>query len=165
MLTIIAAVGENLELGKKGGLCFRLPADLKLFKQLTTGHKVFMGLKTFQSLPKRLKDREYYVLTHDESMLPDWVHPVTNLPEFIREWINQKEEMFVIGGGLVYHQCLPYCQYMIITEINANDDEADTFFPTIDPEEWRAEKLLAWGAENGLEYQQIQYRRKQQLRD
>lgn len=165
MLTIIAAIGENNELGKKGGLCFRLPADLKLFKEATMGKKIFMGLNTFKSLPKRLEGREYYVLTHDKLSVPKWVHPVDHLEQFIREWMNCEEEMMVIGGGSVYQQCLPYCQYMLLTEIRANDNDADTFFPTISPEEWQAEKLLTCGVENGLEYKQVQYRRKHYLRD
>ena len=159
MLTIIAAVGANRELGKNGDLCFRLPADLKLFKKTTMSHKILMGRNTYESLPRRLEGRDYYVATRDPEGLAYWCHQVDCLEEFIRDWMYSDEEVFVIGGGSIYRQCLPYCQKLILTEVDAFDGDAETFFPIILPDEWTA-KTLEHGVSNGYHFEQVEYTRK-----
>lgn len=158
MLTIIAAIGKHNEIGKNGDLCFRLSSDLKLFKEATMGKKIFMGYNTFKSLPKRLEGREYYVLTHDKWNVPRWAHPVVHFDQFIEEWKDCEEEMMVIGGGSVYEQCFPHCSRMLLTEILAEDPDADTFFPSIHLDGWKQEVLTS-GEEKGIEFIQKEYLR------
>lgn len=133
MISMIAAVGKNGELGKKGGLCFRIKEDMKFFKTQTTGHAVLMGLTTWKSLPGKLKDREHFVLTFDPNEdLPDGVTAVTDLPKFLKRWQGSSDKLFVIGGGSVYKQCLPFADELILTEVEAEDKDADVFFPKFD---------------------------------
>lgn len=157
--SLIAAVGKNNELGKKGGLCFRIPGDLKFFKNITMGHPVFMGLNTWKSLPKKLPGREHYVLTFDAKDLPEGVHPVTDLEKFITENLNTEQKIFVIGGGSVYKQMLPYCKELYLTEIQGEDMEADTFFPEFDKNNWDSQ-IIGKGQDNGLDYNHVLYTRK-----
>ena len=103
MFSMIAAIGKNRELGKNGGLIWQLPSDLKFFKEQTTGKKVFMGKRTFESLPRKLPNREHFVLT-DEEIDNDGINLVWNLEEFVNKHLNTDEEIFVIGGGMVYKQ-------------------------------------------------------------
>ena len=147
--SLIAAVGENNELGKKGGLVFKIPGDLKFFKATTIGHPVFMGLNTWRSLPGKLPGRDHYVLTYNPKDVPEGITPVTDLKAFIKEHQDSDEEMFVIGGGMVYKQMLPYCQKLYLTEVHASDSEADTFFPDFDKSKYTRE-ILANGEDNGI---------------
>ena len=100
MISIIACVGKNLELGKDGGLCFRIPEDMRYFKEVTMGHKVVMGRKTWESLPGKLPGRENIVVSHGEVIGADEV--VNDFLEFLEENAGSAEEIFVIGGGLIY---------------------------------------------------------------
>ena len=157
--SLIAAVGQNNELGKKGGLVFKIPGDLKFFKETTVGHPVFMGLNTWRSLPGKLPKREHYVLTMDVADVPDDLHAVTDLDAFIAEHKDEAEEYFVIGGGMVYKQMLPHCSKLYLTEVNASDDEADTFFPEFDKSNY-VETVLGHGEDDGITYDHVLYERK-----
>jgi dihydrofolate reductase len=157
--SLIAAVGQNNELGKKGGLVFKIPGDLKFFKETTIGHPVFMGLNTWRSLPGKLPKREHYVLTLDANEVPEGLHAVTDLDAFIAEHKNESEEYFVIGGGMVYKQMLPHCSKLYLTEVNASDDEADTFFPEFDKSNY-VETVLGHGEDNGITYDHVLYEKK-----
>ena len=157
--SLIAAVGQNNELGKKGGLVFKIPGDLKFFKETTLGHPVFMGLNTWRSLPGKLPKREHYVLTMDTKDVPEDLHAVTNLDAFIAEHKDEAEEYFVIGGGMVYKQMLPHCSKLYLTEVNASDDEADTFFPEFDKSKY-VETVLGHGEDDGITYDHVLYERK-----
>src|SRR5574344_1446898 len=159
--SLIAAVGKNRELGKKGGLCFRIPGDLKFFKETTMGHPVFMGKTTFYSLPKMLPGREHYVLSLEKIENPA-VHQVSNLDKFVDEHKNDDVEYFVIGGGSVYKQMLPYCQKLYLTEVNATDAEADTFFPEFDKNSYNREYLYS-NHDGQLSYDHILYTKKGSL--
>lgn len=150
--SLIAAIGKNRELGKKGGLVFHIPGDLKFFKQTTIGHPVFMGLNTWRSLPGKLPGRKHYVLTPDANDIKDDdVTPITNLDAFIKDHENTDEEIFVIGGGMVYKQMLPHCDKLYLTEVYASDAEADTFFPEFDQSDYSSH-ILGHGEDNGLLY-------------
>ena len=157
--SLIAAVGQNNELGKKGGLVFKIPGDLKFFKETTIGHPVFMGLNTWRSLPGKLPKRKHYVLTLDANEVPEGLHAVTDLDAFIAEHKNESEEYFVIGGGMVYKQMLPHCSKLYLTEVNASDDEADTFFPEFDKSNY-VETVLGHGEDNGITYDHVLYEKK-----
>lgn len=159
MFTIIAAVGRNLELGKNGGLIWSLPNDLKFFKEKTTGKKVFMGLNTFRSLPKKLPNREHYVLTDVKFESDDDINQVFNLEEFIKQNKDTKEEIFVIGGGMVYRQMLPYSKKMYLTEIDAICNDAQVYFPKFDKTEFERNELYK-NSDNGINYTHVEYIRK-----
>ena len=157
--SLIAAVGENNELGKKGGLVFKIPGDLKFFKATTIGHPVFMGLNTWRSLPGKLPGRDHYVLTYNPEDVPEGITPITDLEAFIKEHQDSDEEMFVIGGGMVYKQMLPYCQKLYLTEVHASDNKADTFFPDFDKSQYTRE-VLAKGEDNDIKYDHVLYTKK-----
>ena len=131
MFSIIACIGKNRELGLKGGLVFHIKEDMKFFKETTMGHPVIMGDRTFTSLPHALPGRTNYVLTHHPENLPAEAVPVTDLEEFIAKNLNSNVEIFVIGGGFVYNEFLPYAKNLYLTEVDA-EHEADTFFPEFD---------------------------------
>jgi dihydrofolate reductase len=155
--SLIAAIGQNNELGKKGGLVFKIPGDLKFFKKVTTGDPVFMGLNTWRSLPGKLPNREHFVLTPDVAEIAnDGVNPVTNLDDFIATYQDSDEEVFVIGGGMVYKQMLPYCNKLYLTEVHASDSDADTFFPEFNHSLYKRE-VLAHGEDNNISYDHVLY--------
>ena len=158
MFSMIAAIGKNRELGKNGGLIWQLPSDLKFFKEQTTGKKVFMGKRTFESLPRKLPNREHFVLT-DEEIDNDGINLVWNLEEFVNKHLNTDEEIFVIGGGMVYKQMLPYSKRLILTEVNAECLDADTYFPEFNKQDFER-KVLGEGSDNGISFEHIEYVRK-----
>ena len=154
MISMIAAVGRGNELGFKGDLVWRLPEDLKRFKEVTTGHTVLMGYKTFVSLPKLLPGRKHIVLTNNVddvaieaekkgcATLPrPEVVGVTELFEFIDKYKGTDEELFIIGGGSVYKQVLPYADKLYLTEIAADFPEADVYFPEFDKSDFKKEVI------------------------
>ncbi len=156
--SIIAAVGKNRELGKRGGLCFNIPGDLKFFKETTMGYPIFMGFNTWKSLPRKLPGRTHYILTHRPEDLPNDpdIHAVTDLEDFIKS--PPAGEIFVIGGGRVYAEMLPYADKLYLTEVDAADAEADTFFPEFDKSEYE-KTLIKEGADNDLAYHHVLYKK------
>ncbi|HOB08935.1 MAG: dihydrofolate reductase [Limnochordia bacterium] len=137
MLAIIAAVGRNRELGKDNRMPWHLPNDLRRFRQITSGHTVIMGRKTFASLPKLLPKRRHIILTRDEGYRVDQpgVEIAHSIPELF-SLLDPHETNFVIGGGEIYRQLLPYCDMLYLTVIDG-DFEADTYFPDFDRAEWQ----------------------------
>jgi len=136
-ISIIAAIGIRNEIGKNNDLLCRLPADLKRFKELTTGHTVVMGRKTFESLSKgALPHRKNIVLTRNKNLLFDNCLTYSSLPEIIDNE-NDGEKIFVIGGGEIYRQALPLANLLYLTKIHATFEDADTFFPEINYSEWK----------------------------
>lgn len=149
MFTIIAAVGKNWELGKKGGLVFRIKEDMKFFKETTSHHKVVMGRKTWESLPSKLPNRINIVLTTHDIDGPDEV--VHDVFEFIADNKDTDEEIFVIGGGAVYMEFLPYASKIYLTEVDAEDKNVDTYFPEFDKSKY-SRKVIKEGKENDLAF-------------
>lgn len=162
MLSIIAAISENNVIGKDNKLLWHLPEDMKRFKTLTTGHTIIMGRKTFESLGRILPDRKHIVLTRDMSynIDSDWVKVIHNIDE-LEEYINDKEENFVIGGALIYNQLMSKAQKMYITKIHKSY-EGDSYFPKISEEEWKIveEKQGIKDEKNNLDYEFVTYVRK-----
>ena len=135
-ISIIVAVGERNEIGRNNGLLCHLPADLKHFKELTSGHTVVMGRKTFEALPKgALPNRKNIVLTRNKVLSFDNCLIYSSLSEVID---NEKDndEVFIIGGGELYRQSLLLATKLYLTKIHAEFENADTFFPEIDYSEW-----------------------------
>jgi len=126
MVSIIAALGKNRVLGKDNELLWRIPDDLKRFKELTTGHPIIMGSKTYESIGKPLPNRTNIVLTKDS----DYEAPGTIVVHSLEEAFEkaENEEIFVIGGGQIYALALPYADKLYLTLID-DKKEGDTFFP------------------------------------
>ena len=133
MISIIAAIGKNNELGKKNKLLWSLPADMKHFKEITSGHAVIMGRKTFESIGRALPNRKNIVVTRDLKYKKDGVEIVHSLEEALGLFKDKDEEVFIIGGAEVYKQAMSFADKLYITHIEAEDKDADTFFPEIIP--------------------------------
>ena len=133
---MIAAAGVGNELGKDNKLLWHLPDDFKRFRQLTTGHAIIMGRKTFESFPKPLPKRKHIIITRDTAYSvkhPDCL--VVNSMEAALDVVGNAETVFIIGGGEIYRQALPYCDTLELTRVSGSF-EADTYFPDIDPHAW-----------------------------
>ena len=134
-ISIIVALAENYAIGYKNDLLFHLPEDLKRFKKLTTGHTIIMGKRTFESLPNRpLPNRRSLVITD----IPGELIPGCEMAYSIQDALakaDPENENFIIGGGSIYRQFLPYSDKLYITWVHKSF-EADTFFPEINQNEW-----------------------------
>lgn len=136
MLHIIAAVAANGAIGYQNHLLYRLPADLRRFKALTTGHTVIMGRRTFESLPKgALPNRRNIVLSRTQTAFPG-TETFPSLSAAL-EACAPEEEVFVIGGASVYAEALPLADRLLLTHVEDVPDQADVFFPEINPADWR----------------------------
>lgn len=135
-ISIIAAIAENNAIGKKQQLLCHLPLDLKRFKELTMGSAIVMGRKTFESLPNgALPKRKNIVLTS----IPEEGYHDCFICESLEDAINlceKEDEIFIIGGAIVYKQAMPLADKMYLTRIHHAFEEADTFFPEINFDEW-----------------------------
>lgn len=135
MLTIIAAIGKNNALGKDNQLLWHLPLDFARFKALTTGHCIIMGRKTFDSLPKRLPQRQHLIVTRQKDFVAEGCYVFSSIEKAIEEALKQDPNPYIIGGGEIYKQSLLYADKIELTRVEAQC-EADTFFPEIDETIW-----------------------------
>ena len=135
-ITLIVAAGENDAIGKDNQLIWHLSDDLKRFKELTNGHHIIMGRKTFESFPKPLPNRTHIVISRqDNYQVPSGVILVNNLEDAF-DAAKADKQPFVIGGGEIYKQAMPYADKIELTRVH-EDFEADTFFPKIDTTIWK----------------------------
>ncbi len=155
MISIIAAIGKNRELGLKNGLVFNIKEDMKFFKETTTGHPVVMGQTTFESIGRPLPHRKNYVASRSPQNLPESVEVVPDLIAFLEEHQNDAEELFVIGGGTIYRLALPYAKTLYLTEIDAAT-EADVFFPEFEKSKYSRE-VIKKGKDDDLTYSFVKY--------
>ena len=142
MITLIAAAGQNNELGKDNDLIWHLPDDFKRFKVLTTGHYIIMGRKTFESFPKPLPNRTHIIITRDKTYLPKGtpnqekkIIVVHSLDQALLKSATQ-ETIFIIGGGEIYNLSMDVADRIELTRVHGTF-EADTFFPEIDTSRWQ----------------------------
>ncbi|HNX12753.1 MAG TPA: dihydrofolate reductase [Paludibacteraceae bacterium] len=134
-VSIIAAVADNLAIGKDNKLPWHLPADLKHFKELTTGHAVVMGKRTFESLPNGpLPNRKNIVLTSIPEGNFDKYYEATSIKDAI-ELCENEDQVFIIGGSSIFAQSIKTVDTMYITWVHGKF-EADTFFPKFNLREW-----------------------------
>ena len=127
MISIIVAIGKNNEIGKKNGLLWRSPADMKHFRKITMLHPVIMGRKTFESIGKPLLNRKNIVITRDANYKKEGVEIVHSLSGALDLFPDKNEEIFVIGGEEIYKQVLPITDKLYITYVNGEFPEADAF--------------------------------------
>ena len=140
MISLIAAIGKNNELGKKNTLLWDLPADMKHFRETTRGHTVIMGQKTFESIGRPLPNRRNIVVTRDDNFKIEGIEISMSLEDTLASFANSTEEVFVIGGGQIYKQSIEKADRLYITHVDMEDKEADTFFPEIIPIVWNEVK-------------------------
>ena len=162
MLSIIVAIANQNVIGKDNKLIWHLPEDLKHFKEITTGHKIIMGRKTFESLGRILPNRKHVILCNDMEMdvQNENVEILDDISK-LDKYINSEEECFVIGGATIYKLLMPYANKMYITRINQSF-EGDVYFPEIKEEEWKEvskEKGIK-NEENPFDYEYVTYVRK-----
>ncbi len=134
MLSIIVAMSENRVIGRENQLPWHLPADLKHFKRLTTGHAIIMGRKTFESIGRPLPHRRSIIITRDRQYRAEGAEVVHSLEEAI-ELCRDDEEAFIIGGAEIFRLALPRIDRVYLTLIHATV-EGDTFFPDLDQQQW-----------------------------
>lgn len=158
-LSIVACVGENLELGINNDLVFHIKEDMKYFKELTLNHIVVMGRRTFESLPGILKDRKNVVITRSNNInFPSEVEVFKSIEEFMEHYKNYKDEIFIIGGASIYRQFLEYCDKIYLTEVHEARN-ADVYFPEFDKNLYEKEVVKS-GESKTLKYDFTVYRRK-----
>ena len=132
----IVAIDENGAIGRQGDLLCHLPADMKHFKEVTMGHSIIMGRKTFESFPRRpLPGRQNIVITRNVG----WQYPGVTTVHSLEDAIAAAETdtVFIIGGAQVYEQALPLVDVLHLTLIHARWASADVFFPALNMDEWQ----------------------------
>ena len=173
MICAICSADENWGIGSKGDLLVHIPEDMKFFKEMTTDNLVIMGRKTYDSLPnKPLPNRFNYVIT--SNMGDDNIMEVKNdgtafvTMNYVKNNLSDVDprifpcDIYIIGGGTIYKELLPYCEYIYVTKVLYAYDDADTFFPNIDDmEEWQLMNTSVIKEYNGTKYQFCIYKRKE----
>ena len=133
MISAIVAVDNNWGIGFNGDLLEHIPEDLKMFKQLTTGHTVIMGRKTWNSLPKApLPNRTNIVISSAAPLIMSDTVLRLQMQNVLRYLKYTKDDVFIIGGGQIYKELLPFCDRIYVTKIFKDHDNVDTYFPNLD---------------------------------
>jgi len=135
MITMIAAAAENNALGKDNELVWHLPDDFKRFKQLTTGHHIIMGRKTWESFPKPLPNRTHIIITRNKDYKAEGGIVVHSMEDALR-YAADDPSPFIIGGGEIYTMGLPFATHQELTRVH-DTFEADAFYPKFDSEQWQ----------------------------
>lgn len=154
---VVAAVAANGVIGAGGKLPWHLPEDLKHFKQLTLGHPVIMGRKTWESLKGPLPHRENIVVTRNRDYLAPGAAVATSLEGALALCAGEPVA-FVIGGTSLFRESLPIAAGLVLTEI-ARDYEGDTRFPAWDRSQWREAQREAHTAADGTRFDFVLYER------
>ena len=132
-IIVIAAVGLNNEIGKDNELLWRLPNDMKFFMETTKGHPVIMGRKTYESIPKKIRplsERTNIVISSTKDFSGEGAIMTSNFFHALGKVEAQyKDKVFIIGGATIYERAMKYADELIITEVDAKFEDADTFFP------------------------------------
>lgn len=137
IVSAIFAVSENNVIGKGNDLPWRMPADLKHFKNTTMGHPVIMGRKSFDSIGRPLPGRHNIVVTRDRNFRAEGVSVVHSLREAVEiAGADRPEEVFIIGGAQIYKKAFPYCDRLYMTRIHT-ETEGDVFLPEVDFSAWK----------------------------
>lgn len=158
MISMIAAIGKNRELGLDNHLIFNIKEDMQFFRSTTTGHAVIMGQATFDSIGRPLPHRKNYVASFTPKNLPESVEVVPDLITFLEKHQSDPEELFVIGGATIYKLALPYAKTLYLTEIDATH-KADAFFPEFDKSKY-VRTVIKKGSENDLTFSFVKYQLK-----
>lgn len=157
-ITLIAAVGKNLELGRDNTLIWSIPEDLKFFRDNTIGKTIVMGMNTLKSLPKLLPNRKHVVLTRRNVELDPSIVVVHSIDELLSYIDSLDEEVMIIGGAQIYSQMIGYANKMLLTEIDDSCD-ADVYFPSFSLDDWNREVIGEHQYED-INYSHVVYTRK-----
>ena len=157
-LSIIAAIGKNNELGKDNDLIWRFKDDMKFFKETTMGHKMIMGRKTVESLPKVLPGRHHIVLTRSFFSTSGNVEIYHSPLDFLEVYKYRNEEIFNIGESSIYKEFIDYADKLYLTEID-DSKEADVYFPEFDKNLFDRE-VLCEHEEDGIGFKHVLYKRR-----
>lgn len=161
MISIIAAIGENNELGKNNGLIWNIPKDLKFFREKTSGSPIVMGRNTFNSLPKILPGRLHIVLSDNDDFNKEVndnvivVHDKDKLFELCNN-MGADKEVFVVGGASIYRMFIDIADKLYITHIEESDSSADVYFPEIESKKW-SRRVLANDEDNNIKFSHVEY--------
>ncbi|CCZ80577.1 dihydrofolate reductase [Odoribacter laneus] len=134
ILSLIVAAAENNVIGKDNGLIWHLPADLKHFKTLTTGHPIVMGRRTFQSIGKALPNRRNVVITHNPAFCAEGCECYSDITDAL-EALRAETEVFIIGGGTLYNALWEKADRLYLTRVHTRV-EGDTFIPEVKATQW-----------------------------
>ncbi|MDE5686719.1 MAG: dihydrofolate reductase [Paramuribaculum sp.] len=136
-ISVIAIVAADGAIGRGGDQPFHISADFKRFKQLTLGHPVIMGRRTFEALPKgALPGRKNIVITRNSSFKAENITTAPSIKDALAICREEEADPFIIGGGEIYRQSMSLATTLYLTEVEATVEDADTFFPEIDPAKW-----------------------------
>jgi len=152
IISLLVAMDEKRGIGKDGKLPWRLSSDLKRFRELTMGHHVIVGRKTFESIGKPLPGREMIVVTRNHSYKPSGCLTARSVVDAVALAKERGEkEAFIGGGAEVYREALPLADRMYVTRVEA-DTDADTVFPEIDHAEWTEAEIARHDADERNQY-------------
>ncbi len=149
MISMIAAVGKNFELGKGNDIIWHLPSDMKFFRTTTSGHTIIMGRKTFDSLGGVLPKRHHVVLTSNTEWSHEGVEVMHSVDDVLAKYANTDEECFIIGGGEIYKLFLPYADKMYLTYVEDTCSDAEVYFPKFDETKYAVTDLQSF-TEDGI---------------
>lgn len=152
---VVAAVARNGVIGARGKMPWHLPEDLKHFKQLTLGHPVIMGRRTWESLGKALPGRDNIVISRRAGFAAPGARVAASLEAAIA-LCGGKSSAFVIGGAEIYAAALPLADGLVLTEIE-QDFDGDTHFPPWDRENWRASQKETHTSTGGVRFSYVRY--------
>ena len=137
-ISIIVAMAENRVIGRAGGLPWRIPGDLRRFKEVTMGKPIVMGRRTYQSIGRPLPDRPNIVITRDETFQAEGLHVVHGFDQALEKaaQLVNDGEVIIIGGAEIYRMALESASRLYLTEVHENA-EGDTHFPNFDRSRWQ----------------------------
>lgn len=160
-MNLIAAADKNNAIGKNGGLLYRIPTDMKFFRETTTGKVVVMGRKTLESFPGKnpLKNRVNIVLTRNKAYTKDGAVICNDISELEKELEKyNSDDVFVIGGEEIYKLLLPICDRAYITRVDG-EAEADAFLPDLDSDSWKITSQSETITDNDVSFKFVTYER------
>lgn len=160
MLSIIACISQtNRAIGYQNRLLYHIKSDLTRFRELTTGHTIIMGRKTYESLPNGALPHRRNIVVSNSMKEMEGCEVYPNLEAALKAAEGKTEETFIIGGESIYRQSLPAAHKLYLTVVDDAPQQADAFFPEINPEEWELiEKEMR--NENGLSFSFLTYLKK-----
>ncbi len=160
MLSIIACISQtNRAIGYQNRLLYHIKSDLTRFRELTTGHAIIMGRKTYESLPNGALPHRRNIIVSSSMKEMEGCEVYPNLEAALKAAEGKTEETFIIGGESIYRQSLPAAHKLYLTVVDDTPQQADAFFPEINPEEWELiEKEMR--NENGLSFSFLTYLKK-----
>ena len=162
MLKILVAFDENRVIGKNNALIWHLPADLKRFKALTTGHVIIMGRKTFESIGRPLPNRTTIVISRQQDLNIEGVILAHSVEEAILKAKSiSRDDIFIVGGAEIYQLSLPLADQILVTQLH-DIFEGDAFFPEISPAIWEVteQERGVTDEQNAYQFSYITYARK-----